>query len=230
MNAVNIGKIFGLKTKYFIQNFLKSILEISFSKKINKKNTIIALFIVFISLITLFCFKVYNNHKIKQQIIEYYYVQDRLSNAMSMNLQDIKEQFLKPFSGIMRANNSFIVANILYKSDTKYKDAIEVLKFSKSFSNQNYINDVIDMNILAIQILHNEGVKNINNVQKIANNKKNRFNIVAQELLLESTLSEGKFDEYYKNIMKIYSLNMINKSYTQERFEELNYIASDFID
>ncbi|QED23266.1 hypothetical protein [Candidatus Deianiraea vastatrix] len=221
----NLGRKLGLFVRNSFQNFFKIILNISFSEKINRKNIVIFLIFVVMFFVAGIIYNMHKNSKIQDQIVKYYYIQNEITDSKAMSLQDIKSNFLTNFDSILRVNNGFKVVNELYLSETRYKDAIDILKFIQNRSNLKHINQIIDIDILTIELLHKVENPKIEKVKKIANSQ-SFLSPIAKELIAEIELGRKNYEEYYKMMRNMYEYANIESRYMKDRVEEATYIGS----
>ncbi len=189
-----------------------------------KKALITMVIIAFTVFISYIIYSEVGAHFKRKQVIAYYKVQPLIRNSISMSLEEINYQLIKPFSGILKVNNAMKVAYILGKSDVRYKDAIHILQNSKSFANMHHLNELLSLSALAIQINHNTEERSKADVIRIAKSR-GRFAIIAKELLTIDDLSNGKLEEFYRRIEVLSQSSDIKTEYMKNRINELSYIA-----
>ncbi len=223
----DIVKKFGKKSGVFIKE--KSRLVSSILQKISKKQIMIFILIVLALTAAIFIKSIIEKSMIQRQIPKYWSVQPKLEDAAIMNFDDIKSEFLDPFSSILKVNNGLKVAKILSKSDSRYNDSIKILKEISKYAEDEAIFDVIQMSILSIQIMYNTEKRDVNPVQKIARSK-SPYHLLAIEVLAENELSLGNEKLYYKNIDKIYHSKNLKSPHMKDRIEELYYIATPHLE
>lgn len=233
-----LGKELGIHTRFVFIRFFKKLklyfnkllisigfVFICYRERIKFWNIFVFVLVIFSS-VFLFSYNFYASSIKKKEFKEYYYIDERLLDIESMDLNSIKTIFLDNFTGILKANVALKVSGILKDNENRWKDAIEVLDIVKDDDLPEYLKIIIYINIVNISEQHSSKKdKEIKYLEKVSK-QKSQIALFTKEILADLSLNNLNYNQYYRTIEEIVKSEDFRSPYGRERLLEIQYIAS----